>query len=113
MGSTSGTGATMPGAMPRARAPARPVAPPPRTIANTLNAPRTPASLSGRTTHSRSEVAAKNLFSGTLLTRIVVGVTGIRKAAAPGDGAKASFTTGARTSASELLLGKAAVVLVV
>lgn len=31
-------------------------------------------------------------------------VTGTREAAASGDGAKASFTTGARRSASELLL---------
>jgi len=63
--------------------------------------------------HSRSAVATKNLFSGTLLTKIVVGVTGTREAAASGDGAKGSFTTGARRSGSELLLvettGEAAV----
>jgi len=44
---------------------------------------------------------AKNLFSGTLLTKIVVVVTGTREDAAS-DGSNASSTTGARISASEV-----------
>jgi hypothetical protein len=51
---------------------------------------------------SELEQIAKNLFSGTLLTRTVVGFTGTGRAAAAGDGAKVLPTVGARRSASEL-----------
>ena len=54
-GSTSGACAARALAIPRVTAPLWPVLPPPRTRANTLYAPRRPATRNGRTMRSRSE----------------------------------------------------------
>lgn len=108
MVSTSGTCATISCTIPCAIAPAWPVMLPPQTIANMLNTLSIPVSLSGCTTRSQSAGMAKNLFSSTSLTKIVVVVTGMQEDAV-GDSSNASSTTGARRSASEVCVNESVV----